>query len=118
MWTVYVLEFQVKFSHFYIVCLEFHFEIVCWNSYSWTRYTSWLWNTESLTFAIQRLFVGSSYLRKAWPQLWREQTVSTEIYVYVSLCSNINPCFLLLWNSLEGTAVHCFKDSENNNYES
>jgi hypothetical protein len=39
--------------------------IVCWNGYSWTRYTSSLQNTESLTAAIQRLFVGSSYFRSA-----------------------------------------------------
>jgi hypothetical protein len=62
---MYVLEFQVNFCNFDIVRLEHHFEIECWNSYGWTRYISSLWNTESLTIAIQRLFVGSSYLRNA-----------------------------------------------------
>jgi hypothetical protein len=34
MWTMYVLEFHVKFSNFDIVCSEFPFEIVCWKNYS------------------------------------------------------------------------------------
>jgi hypothetical protein len=44
-------------------------------------------------------------LSKLLSQLWRDQSVTTVNYVYVSFCSDINTRFLLTRDSLEGIAV-------------